>query len=41
MREIAQTAVENWVEKARPNLTKKQFDDVLLNVTAKKWFNPN
>jgi hypothetical protein len=41
VKEISQMAVNNWVEGMKPNLTKEQFDDVLMSVTAKKWVNPN
>ncbi len=41
IKEISQKAVENWVEGLKPDLTKKQFNDILTSVMAKKWVNPN
>jgi len=41
IKEISQKAVENWVKGLKPDLTKKQFDDILISVISKKWVSPN
>ena len=41
IKKISQKAVDNWVKGLKPNLTKKQFNDILTSVMANKWVNPN